>query len=44
MQDLQRDRPVVPKVVGEIHSGHAATPKLTLDAVAIRKAAPELLG
>jgi hypothetical protein len=44
MQDLQGDRTVVPDIMGQKYSGHAATPKLPLDAVAIGKAAPELLG
>jgi len=44
MQDLQRDWPVVPEVVGQIDGGHAATPKLSIDAVPIRKVALELLG
>jgi hypothetical protein len=35
MQDLQRDRLVVPKIVGEKYSSHAATPKLVLEAVAL---------
>src|SRR5215207_1685771 len=44
VEDLQGDRAVVAQSVGEKDSGHAAAPKLPLDAVAIRKATRELLG
>jgi len=44
VENFQSDRTVMPKIAGEENGGHAATPKLTLDAVAIGEAAPELLG
>jgi hypothetical protein len=44
VQDLQGNRSIVPEIVGQKHGRHATTPKLPLDAVAIGKAAPELLG
>jgi hypothetical protein len=34
-ENLKRHRPVMPEVVGKVHSGHAATTELALDAVAI---------
>jgi hypothetical protein len=33
MEDLERDRPIVPQVVGQEDGRHAAAPKLTLEAV-----------
>ena len=44
MEDFQSNRAVVPEVVCQKHCSHATAPKLTLDTVAIGKAAPELLG
>ena len=44
MKDFQSNRAVVPEVVCQKDGSHATTPKLPLDAVAIGKAAPELLG
>ena len=35
MQDLERHRPVVPEVPGEIDRGHAAAAELALDHVAV---------
>jgi hypothetical protein len=35
MQDLQGDWAVVPEIVGQKYGGHAASPELALDAVAI---------
>jgi hypothetical protein len=34
-QDLERDGPIVPEIVGEVDRGHAAASELALDAVAI---------
>ena len=34
-QDLERDRAVVPEVVGEVDRGHAAASELALEAVAV---------
>ena len=44
MKNFEGNGAVVPEVVCQKHGSHAATPKLPLDAVAIGKAAPELLG
>jgi hypothetical protein len=41
MQDLQGDRTVVPDIMGQKYSGHAATPELALNAVAIGEATLE---
>ena len=35
VEHLERDRPVVAEVVGEVDRGHAAAPELALDAVAV---------
>ena len=35
MQHLERDRPVVPKVAGQIDRGHAAPAKLAHDRIAL---------
>ena len=35
VEDLERDRPVVAQVAGEVDSGHAAAAELALDEVAI---------
>ena len=35
VEDLKRHRPVMPEVPGEEHRGHAATPKLALNRVAV---------
>ena len=35
VQDLQRDRPVVLEVVGEVDRGHPPAPELALDRVAV---------
>jgi hypothetical protein len=43
VEQLQRYRPVVTDVVGEVDRGHAAPPKLTLDAVAVGQALFETL-
>ena len=43
MQHLQRDRAVVPEIVGEIHRGHATPPQLALEPVPVGQAALELL-
>ncbi len=43
VQHLERDRPVVPQVLGEEDGGHAAPPELALEPVAIRQAACKLL-
>jgi hypothetical protein len=37
MQDLDRDLPAVPQVLGEEHRGHAAAADLRLDGVAVRE-------
>ena len=34
-QHLERDLSIVLEIDGEVHGGHAASPQLTLDAVAI---------
>jgi len=44
VKDFERDQPVVLEVPCEIHGGHAAAPEFTLGAIAIGKAAFELLG
>ena len=47
MQDLERDGPVVPEVVGQKHRGHAAASELALDPVPIgqgRLQAIQLIG
>ena len=36
-QDLERDRAVVPEVVGQVDDGHAAAPELALEGVAVRE-------
>jgi len=36
VKNLQGNRTVVPEIVGEKYRGHAATPKLPLDEVAVR--------
>jgi hypothetical protein len=43
VQDLKRDRPVVPEILREEDRGHPAPAELTLDPVAIRQAAFKLL-
>ena len=43
VEDLDGDGAVVPQVVCEVDSGHAAVPELTLDAVAAGKARRELV-
>ncbi len=35
MQHLERDRPVVPKVVGQVDGGHASPAKLAHDRVTV---------
>ena len=35
MEDFDRDRAIVPKVVGELDRRHAALPELPLDAVSL---------
>jgi hypothetical protein len=44
VKDLERNVTFVPEVLRQVHRRHSATPKLALDAVPIREAAPELLG
>ena len=44
LENLQGDRTVMPKIVGQKYCSHATTPELPLEAIAIGKAAPELLG
>jgi hypothetical protein len=44
VEHLERHVTFVPEIMGQKYGCHAATPKLTLDAVAIGEAAPELLG
>ena len=39
VEHLERDRPVVPEVLGEVDRGHAAAAELALEPVAIRQAA-----
>jgi hypothetical protein len=34
-QDLERDGPIVPEVVGEVDRGHTAASELALDAIAV---------
>ena len=34
-QDLERDRAVVPEVLGQVDHGHAAAPELALEGVAV---------
>ena len=43
VQDLERDRAVVPEVVGEEHRRHAAAPELALEPVPVCQAALELV-
>ena len=43
MQHLERDRAVVPEVLGQEDRGHAAAPELALEPVALRQAAGKLL-
>ena len=43
-QDLERDGPIVPEVVGEIDGGHAAASELALDAIAIGQGGREEVG
>jgi hypothetical protein len=43
MHDLQRDRAVVPEIVGQKHRGHATPPQLALEPVAVNQATLELL-
>ena len=43
VQHLERDRPVVPQVLGQEDGGHPAPPELALEPVAIRQAACKLL-
>jgi hypothetical protein len=43
MKNFEGNGAVMPKIAGEENGGHAATPKLALDAVAISQAALELL-
>ena len=42
VQDLERDRAVVPEIVGQEHRGHATPPQLALEPVAVSQAALEL--
>jgi hypothetical protein len=42
-EHLDRDLPLVPKVVRQVHGRHPALPKLALEAVAIGEGAPELV-
>ena len=44
VQHLERDRAVVPEVVGEVHRGHAAAPELALEPVAVSKTIHQALG
>ncbi len=44
MQDLERDRPLVPKVVGQVDRGHAAAPELALEYIPTSKGLSELWG
>ena len=44
MEDLERDRPVVLQVVGEIDRGHAPAPELALERVAVPKACASVVG
>jgi hypothetical protein len=37
LQDLESDLTAMLQVLGQVHSGHTATTKLTLDSVAIRQ-------
>ena len=39
VEHLERDRPVVPQVLGQVDRGHAAPAELALEPVAIRQAA-----
>ena len=39
VEDLERDRAVVPEVLGEVDRGHAAPAELTLEPVAVGQAA-----
>ena len=41
VHDLERDRPVVLEVAGEVDGGHAAAPQLALDRVAVGESRPE---
>jgi hypothetical protein len=43
MEDLQSDRAIVSKIVGEEHCGHATAPKLALDVVAIGESGPQAI-
>ena len=38
MEHLERDRAVVPEILGQEHRGHATAPKLALEPVAIGQA------
>jgi hypothetical protein len=43
MQDLERDRAVMPEIVSQEYRGHATPPQLALEPVAVRQAALELV-
>ncbi len=40
-QDLERDGPIVPEIVGEVDHGHAAAAELALDALPVGKSATQ---
>ena len=42
MQHLERDRPVVPEVAGEVDRGHPAAAELALEHVALAEGLAEL--
>jgi hypothetical protein len=44
VEDLERDRPLVLKVTGEIYNRHPPAPELALEEVAVVKSVPELDG
>jgi hypothetical protein len=43
VKHFQRDRPVVPQILGEEDGGHPAPAELALEPIAIRQAAFQLL-
>jgi hypothetical protein len=43
MEDLQRNRPVMAQVMGEIHRRHTTAPEFALDTVAVDKGRSQLI-
>jgi len=41
VQQLERDRPAVPEIPGEVHRGHATAPQLALEHVAVAQGRSE---